>query len=222
MRGTLIYLAKARSSAHGWERLVDVAVVCAGAAGVWAAARPLIGARELSRRWARGLALATGIAIVAAAAVLIAGLGQRGGGGGLAHGRPAQWHDAIQTAVDRPILGSGADTYFAASRKHQGATASRYAHDLPLESWAELGLLGVAATLALYGAVGLAAWRARAGPAAWLLGPAAVTFLVTNLLDWPWHLAGAGALWALAVGGLLAPAAAGPRARAPGAPRRTA
>jgi O-antigen ligase len=154
--------------------------------------------------------------------LLIAGLGHRGEAGGLSHGRPAQWHDAIQTAVDRPVLGSGADTYFAASRKHQGATASRYAHDLPLESWAELGLLGLGATLALYGAVGLAAWRARARPAAWLFGPAAVAFLVTNLLDWPWHLAGAGALWALALGGLLAPAAAGPPAPAPGVPRTAA
>lgn len=44
----------------------------------------------------------------------------------------------------------------------------------------------------------------RPNPAAWLLAPAAAAFPLANLLDWPWALTGTGALWALAVGGLLA------------------
>jgi hypothetical protein len=34
-------------------------------------------------------------------------------------------------------------------------------------------------------------------------GPTVVAFLLANLIDWPWHLAGSGAVWAAALGGLL-------------------
>jgi hypothetical protein len=34
--------------------------------------------------------------------------------------------------------------------------------------------------------------------------PSTLAFPLANLLDWPWALTGAGVLWALAVGGLLA------------------
>jgi hypothetical protein len=57
--------------------------------------------------------------------------------------------------------------------------------------------------LALYATAGIAIWRARATCAAWLLGPAALGFLLSGLVDWPWHLAGSGALWAMALGGVL-------------------
>ncbi len=48
--------------------------------------------------------------------------------------------------------------------------------------------------------------RARRGIGV-LLGPAAIAFLVANLLDWQWHLAGSAAAFAIAVGGLIASAA---------------
>jgi hypothetical protein len=47
-------------------------------------------------------------------------------------------------------------------------------------------------------------WPPGANGAAWLLAPAVAAFPLANLLDWPWALTGAGVLWALAVGGLLA------------------
>ena len=34
-------------------------------------------------------------------------------------------------------------------------------------------------------------------------GFGAAAFLVASLVDWPWHLAGSGAIWALCVGALL-------------------
>ena len=43
----------------------------------------------------------------------------------------------------------------------------------------------------------------RATLAAWLLGPALALFMLSNADDWTWHLAGAGAIFALALGGLL-------------------
>ena len=93
-----------------------------------------------------------------------------------------------------------------------------YAHDLPLELWAELGIAGAAVALALYAAVGAALARARRSPALWLAGPAVAAFMLANLVDFPWHLAGAGAVWALALGILIAagrPGRSGP-SRPPG------
>jgi hypothetical protein len=49
------------------------------------------------------------------------------------------------------------------------------------------------------------------------LGPAVIAFLIANLFDWPWHLAGADAIFALALGALAASSAtrASPLRRAP-------
>jgi hypothetical protein len=55
---------------------------------------------------------------------------------------------------------------------------------------------------------GAAVWRARASRAAWLLGPGALAFLASGLLDWPWHLAGSGAVWAASLGALVGAASA--------------
>ncbi len=129
---------------------------------------------------------------------------------GFGHGRTAIWNAALDTAVDRPLRGFGLESFAAASRAEQARvrdTPVQYAHDLPLEAWVELGLLGVVLVLALYVAVTRAALRATRPTAALLAAPA-LAFLAANLLDWPWHLAGCGVLWAIAVGGLV------------GAPRR--
>ena len=72
----------------------------------------------------------------------------------------------------------------------------------------EVGLGGLLAVLAWYVAVATTLVREIAPPqpnrAAWLLAPAVAAFPLANLLDWPWALAGAGVLWAVALGGLLA------------------
>ena len=106
--------------------------------------------------------------------------------------------------LDHPLTGAGADAYAVASVGHQPQPAGLYAHDLPLETWAELGPLGLALVCGLYVSVGALCWRIRRRPGAWLVVPGALAFLIANLVDWPWHLAGAGAVWALCVGGCLA------------------
>jgi O-antigen ligase len=121
----------------------------------------------------------------------------------LLHGRLRIWGEAIETFADRPLYGGGADSYLFASSEHQGPRAVYYAHDLPLEFAAELGIAGLLLALALYWTAGRALWRSRAGPGAWLLLPAAIAFLAANLVDWPWHLPGLGAVWALALGATL-------------------
>jgi O-antigen ligase len=145
--------------------------------------------------------------IVAGAVIaLVLGLLAFGPGDGPAsgflHGREDTWEAAIDTFLDRPLHGTGADAFLAGSARHQGGAAIVFAHDLPLELAAELGVAGLLLALALYAATAELAWTVRATRAAWLFAPAALGFLLANLLDWPWHLAGAGAVWAIACGAL--------------------
>ncbi len=124
---------------------------------------------------------------------------------GFGHGRSAIWHAAWNTAKDRPVQGFGLESFATASRANQLRVRDvpvQYAHSLPLESWVELGLAGILLVLALYVVVTRAALRATRITAALLAAPA-LAFLAANLLDWPWHLAGCGVLWAIAVGGLV-------------------
>ena len=143
----------------------------------------------------------TGAAVALAAGALAFGSGD-GPPSGFLHGREDTWGAAVETFVDRPLYGAGADAFLAGSARHQDGASIRFAHNLPLELAAELGILGLILALALYAASGRLAWSPRASRAGWLFGPAVVAFPLANLLDWPWHLAGMGAIWALAGGAL--------------------
>ena len=118
----------------------------------------------------------------------------------LLHGRTGVWRAAVETWADRPLAGTGADAFLAGSVVHQRGETIVFAHSLPLELAAELGVAGFALAIALYVLTIRAVWRARGSPAARLVAPGALVFLVASLVDWPWHLAGAGAVWALCVG----------------------
>ena len=118
----------------------------------------------------------------------------------LTHGRVELWKAALRTYGERPVLGAGAGSFgVAIADEGQG---TRFAHDLPLEWMVELGIPGLLLAAALYATA--AAGLARASwPAAWLLAPGAAVFLLASLLDWEWHLAGSGAVFALCLGGSL-------------------
>jgi O-antigen ligase len=121
------------------------------------------------------------------------------------HGRSWMWSAAYHAASDRPLQGYGAGSFLPATitRQPGHGRLTRFAHDLPLELAVELGIAGLLLALALYAVAVRALRRARGSPALWLLGPAVAAFLLSNLVDWTWHLAGAGAVFALALGGLL-------------------
>ena len=142
-----------------------------------------------------------GAAIVVAAGLLAFGPGD-GPESGFLHAREDTWRAAVETFLDRPVGGAGADAFLVGSARHQDGAAVVFAHNLPLELAAELGVPGLLLALALYAATAELAWVGRASRAQWLLAPAALAFLAASLLDWPWHLAGIGAVWALACGGL--------------------
>ena len=149
----------------------------------------------------RPLVVVVGVVVALVAGTLAFGSGD-GPQSGFLHGREDTWSAAVETFVDRPLHGTGADAFLAGSARHQDGAAIVFAHDLPLELAAELGIAGLLLALALYAATVQLAWSARARSEVWLFAPAALAFLVANLLDWPWHLAGMGAIWALGCGGL--------------------
>jgi hypothetical protein len=120
----------------------------------------------------------------------------------LLHGRGHEWQAALETWSDHPLLGAGAGAYYTASLAHQGPGPTRYAHDLPLELTAELGVLGLLLGVAIYVSAARIIARAINTPGLWLLAPTVVAFLASNLVDWTWHLAGLGALWAATAGAM--------------------
>jgi O-antigen ligase len=201
--------------------LALAALVCLGAAARHAfpshrQASAGRGTARAGRPRARRVLLAGAAAAVLATAATTAVATESGhrpspaADGGFWHGRLGTWRAAVETAADRPLAGSGADAFLAASARHQRAGPVRFAHDLPLELAAELGVGGLLVGLALYATVAAAAWRARRSRAGWLLGPAALAFPAAGLVDWPWHLAGSGGVWAVSLGALVGAASAAP------------
>jgi O-antigen ligase len=198
----------------GWPGLAVAAAVLVLAEsrtgltlGIAIAGISLIPARRVAAAAAsrRRLAIAAGLAVAVAVAVAAGALAFSGGDGpssGFLHAREDTWEAALHSFADRPLHGAGADAFLAASARHQDGSAIRFAHSLPLDFAVDFGVLGLLLALALYTATVKLAWRARAHRDVWLFAPAALAFLLSNLLDWPWHLGGAGAVWALAAGAL--------------------
>lgn len=188
-------------------------VVVGGAVAAWALVLQSVpGVRQPAHRTERdgrrlGIVVAGVATVVMVAGAFAFGADDAAPGvepvSGFDHGRAAEWEVAIDAALARPLAGAGADAY-AMAAVGEGGGETLYAHNLPLEAWAELGPLGLILILLLYGSVAELCWRLRRDPRAWLLAPAAAAFLLANLVDWPWHLAGAAAVWAVAVGGLVA------------------
>jgi O-antigen ligase len=127
-------------------------------------------------------------------------------------GRADLWSVAADSFGERPVLGVGAGAYEFAWEEHRSIDRTvRDAHSLYLEAFAELGLLGGLAVLALVGALlwtGFAAWRAAAlDPRRDLyaaLLAACLAFAVGAMFDWFWEIAALGAVFLLAGGALVA------------------
>jgi O-antigen ligase/polysaccharide polymerase Wzy-like membrane protein len=191
-------------------RLVGLAAVVIGGAVLWAVQRRALDAADAGAPRARGVAMAA-VAVPLAAALAAAALTPDSGPqaepvSGFAHGRTELWRAAIDTAEERPVAGSGALSFGTASIRYQDPPPVAFAHNLPLESWAELGVAGAALAAVLYLGSGALVWSRRRLASAWLLGPAVLAFLVANLFDWPWHVPASGAVFAIALGALAATA----------------
>ena len=201
---------------RGTAELLQLVAVLGFGTLLWAPLRALSGRLRsaggghvrrprLSRR--AGILLASGAALVCVAAIAAVADTPEGPGiekaSGFAHGREVQWGAALEVFAREPLVGAGAESYLEASRSDQGNRPIRYAHSLPLEVAAELGVLGLAALGLVLGGVALVWWRRRGSEAFALVGVAVAALPLANLVDWSWHLAGLGAMWALALGALI-------------------
>jgi hypothetical protein len=120
-------------------------------------------------------------------------------------------HDFYRVAIDgfgeKPVFGHGAGTYeFTWEQLRSIDLPLHNAHSLYLEVFDELGLVGGALILGLFGYLlwtGFSAWRAASGPRRDLyavLLAAMLAFAVGAGIDWYWEIAGLAALFFLAAG----------------------
>ena len=225
--------------AHDGHRLgvllvVVLLLVLAGglAVGFWAERRPV------TARWRRRIAIVllvlTGLAPIAALGAVQASNGGISGQWhrltdihsvqppnapsrltALASVRARYFHEALQVFGSAKFRGVGADG-FATARKHYSidSFSVQHAHSFLFQTLADFGLLGLAVTLALFGAWLAAAarplhLRRRERPVtperAGLLTVAAtvVLFGVHSMIDWTWFIPGT-AVPALVCAGWLA------------------
>jgi hypothetical protein len=126
--------------------------------------------------------------------------------------RARYWNEALEVFSEHPALGAGAGGYVTARLRHRTETLDvTHAHGFLVQTLADLGLVGLALTLAL-----LAAWLAAAGRAThpwnrrWRAGRwqrfatpysaervglltmlcVVVAFGVHSLVDWTWYVPG--------------------------------
>lgn len=124
---------------------------------------------------------------VAVAAVAIAAAAVGGAALGLGD-RSAYWHVAWLDARTHPLLGSGPGTFAREWLAHRTVpTGALNAHNLYLESLAELGPLGLTLLVAAL-AIPLVVVVRRRSPLAAVAAGAYTTFLAHAAVDWDWQM----------------------------------
>ena len=120
------------------------------------------------------------------------------------------WYAAAQAAGQRPILGHGAGTFYSAYMPFRipWSAPARYAHDLLVQQWVELGAVGVGVMVGTFVTLlarPAARRRVTSGtePGIWLLcGMAGV--VLQNLVDVTWYFPVIYFLFLFAAGSLAA------------------
>ena len=149
-----------------------------------------------------------------------------------ASNRYAYWEVALAAFAQAPVGGAGAGGFAVEwLRERRIDDSVRDAHSLPIETLAELGLLGLAALLLLTGGVAVAARAALARRRVTAAGPVAAlaAWAVHASLDWDWEMPAVTLVAALLAGVVLAaaepdgaPLVAGRTAAGPETARRPA
>jgi O-antigen ligase len=168
---------------------VAAGLAAAAAAGGLLAARPLRGPRP-GRELPRSVAAAGALCALAVAGVVSA-LPERSATHLVGAERAAYWTVGRSVVSDHPWLGAGAGTFgrFWLDEQPAASAGALDAHNLYLETLAEVGPLGLALLLAFL-AVPFARARAaaRRGPLGAAAAAAYVGFLVHALVDWDWEM----------------------------------
>jgi O-antigen ligase/polysaccharide polymerase Wzy-like membrane protein len=125
----------------------------------------------------------------------------------LGSNRYGYWRIAIDTGLDHPLAGVGASGFRVAWLQHRDVDENvRDTHSLELETFAELGLVGVALLAALLGAVALSARAAHRVDPALAAGPAAAltAWAFHSAIDWDWEMPALTLVAVVLAGALLA------------------
>jgi O-Antigen ligase len=191
--------------------LLVLIVVATGGTQALVARRELSGPLRLPRR-ASAIALALICAGLAAAIVLganeKAGATLSGGGGRLTtlqSDRYAYWRVAMRAFGAQPLHGVGAGGWTVWWLRYRpNDDFAQDAHSLPIQTLAELGVVGLALLAAFLAGIGWAARRALRAAPVLAAGPIAgfVTYVAHSPLDWDWQLP-AVTLVAIVLGGAL-------------------
>jgi len=139
------------------------------------------------------------------------------------NGRVDTWRVGLEVAKRSPLVGSGAGTFRTEwlQRRESGEFLVNDAHSLYLETWAELGVIGLlwlGVGLALILGAPIARLRSPDGTAAAAVLAAGLALAVHAGIDWDWEMP-ALFVWLFATGGLLL---AADGTRPPRAPSRFA
>ncbi|MFA9272178.1 MAG: O-antigen ligase family protein, partial [Baekduiaceae bacterium] len=180
--------------------LVLCCVLAARARG-WVADGDGRGAPRLRVQHA-GVVVAGAVVVVLAALAVVVGL-ERGPGVGTPQtgatadrlastdsNRYAYWRVALGAAEDDPLTGTGPGGFAVVWLRDRDIDEPvRDAHSLPIETLAELGLVGLLFLLAFAAAIGMGAVRARRTTAL-AAGPASVTLVwaIHACVDWDWEM----------------------------------
>jgi tetratricopeptide (TPR) repeat protein len=103
-------------------------------------------------------------------------------------GRVEHWRVALDDAAENPVLGSGAGSYKRYWLEHRPEPwPVEDAHTLYIEMLAELGPIGLALILALFGFPLVLAVRARHRPLVPIAAAVLVAYLARAAIDWDWE-----------------------------------
>lgn len=219
--------------------VVFVAAVSAGVVLAWALDHVRVS--EAGRR-RTGTVLVALVALIPVAAVVAMAMSSRGLGGEISHAwssltnsqgatdsasrltqldssRPVYWHEGLQVGAHALVKGVGELGYGIARLRYTNQPAkSDHAHSYLVQTFADLGVIGLALTLALLVAWVAAAARSLAGRAGWggfgewqvaeragltAMAVIVLAFGVQSALDWTWYFPGV-AVPALLCAGWLA------------------
>jgi hypothetical protein len=125
----------------------------------------------------------------------------------LGSNRYGYWRVAIDAGADHPFKGVGASGFRVAWLQHRKVDENvRDAHSLELETFAELGLVGVAILAVLLGAIALSVRAAHRVDPVLVAGPAAAltAWAFHSAIDWDWEMPALTLLAVVLTGPLLA------------------